>query len=190
MSLPPPAPRRHLHTRTILCQGFEREDGLFDIEAHIVDTKPIPVEFSEGRRVEPGTPFHDMELRLTVDDKLTVRDVEVTTHSAPHAVCSTVAPAYKELVGANLGRGFRRAVEQAVGGTKGCTHLRELLLPAATVAFQTLAGKPEHIRKFWNKDPDPDAPLPFFVNSCKAWAQDGEAVKKFYPMYYKRKEQA
>ena len=41
------------------------------------------------------------------------------------------------------GGGWRRAVNEAVGGTKGCTHLKELLMPAATVAFQTLSSWPK-----------------------------------------------
>ena len=44
MGLPSPAPRRHLHTRSILCEGFLRDDGLYDIEARIVDTKTYEAE--------------------------------------------------------------------------------------------------------------------------------------------------
>src|SRR6185503_19700597 len=44
MSLSAPAPRRHLHTRSITCEGFARDDGLWDIEARIVDTKTYRVE--------------------------------------------------------------------------------------------------------------------------------------------------
>src|SRR3970282_2145791 len=39
MPLPNPAPRRLMHTRAIECTGYERDDGLWDIEAHLTDTK-------------------------------------------------------------------------------------------------------------------------------------------------------
>ena len=39
MPLTTPAGRRLMHTRSIECRGYEREDGLWDIEAHLVDTK-------------------------------------------------------------------------------------------------------------------------------------------------------
>ena len=39
MPLSPPAPRTHIHTRTVTVMGYEREDGLFDIEAQMTDTK-------------------------------------------------------------------------------------------------------------------------------------------------------
>ncbi|HVC12202.1 MAG TPA: DUF2889 domain-containing protein, partial [Burkholderiales bacterium] len=142
MSLSSPAPRQHLHTRTIRCEGFQRDDGLFDIEAHIIDTKTYAVDEPYRGRREAGQHMHDMQLRLTVDRQMTVRDIEVATNEAPYDPCFTVAPAYKALVGAKIGGGWRRAVNEAVGGTRGCTHLRELLMPAATVAFQTIGGWP------------------------------------------------
>ena len=39
MTLSTPAPRKHRHTRTIHAEGFLREDGLWDIEARMIDSK-------------------------------------------------------------------------------------------------------------------------------------------------------
>lgn len=33
------APRRLAHTRQIVCSGYVRDDGLYDIEARMTDTK-------------------------------------------------------------------------------------------------------------------------------------------------------
>ena len=44
MPFPPPAPRTHLHNRAIDCQGYLRDDGMWDIEARIVDTKTYVIE--------------------------------------------------------------------------------------------------------------------------------------------------
>lgn len=178
MSLPPPAPRRHLHTRTIHCEGYEREDGLFDIEASIVDTKTCDVEEPFRGLRKAGEHVHDMQLRLTLDRGMVVRDIDVTTTHAPYDACFGVAPAYKGLIGATIGAGWRYAVQSSVGGTKGCTHLRELLMPAATVAFQTIGS--------WPKEGQPaTATRPYFLDACKAWAVDGEVVKRVFPLYYR-----
>lgn len=191
MALSAPAQRRHLHTRTIHCEGFERDDGLFDIEARVVDTKTYPMELFERGVVAPGESVHDMELRLTVDLELVVRDIEVAANHGPHPECKTVAPAYRALIGAQLTRGWRQAVHEAVGGDKGCTHLRELLMPAATVAFQTST-----IRSKYNAGAimhgrfDPDAPPPRFVGACKAWATDSKQVQRHFPLHYKPKAPA
>ena len=32
--------RKAMHTRVVTCHGYLREDGLWDIEGHMVDTKP------------------------------------------------------------------------------------------------------------------------------------------------------
>ncbi len=186
MSLSAPAPRRHLHTRTIACEGFERDDGLFDIEARIVDTKTYAVtEPYRGLR-RPGEHVHDMELRLTLDRTMVVRDIEVSTNHAPYDACFTVAPAYKGLIGAKIGGGWRRAVSEAVGGVKGCTHLRELLMPAATVAFQTMGSWPKAGKVATEASPDKERKKPYFIDACKAWASDGPVTERLVPLHYRK----
>ncbi len=185
MSLPVPVPRRHLHTRTISCEGYERDDGLFDIEARIVDTKTYDVdEPCRGHR-EAGAHVHDMQVRLTLDREMTVRAIEVVTNHAPYAPCGTVAPGYRKLVGARIGAGWRKAVAEAVGRTRGCTHITELLMPAATVAFQTMGSWPKKGEVATESQPGTDRKKPYFIDGCKAWASDGEVVKKLFPLHYK-----
>ena len=70
MPLPPPAARRHVHTRRVQCEGFLREDGLWDIEAGIEDTKTYFARNADGRERQPGEPIHHMQVRLTLDDTL------------------------------------------------------------------------------------------------------------------------
>jgi hypothetical protein len=185
MSLSPPAPRRHLHTRTIACEGYERDDGLFDIEARIIDTKTYAVDEPYRGHRDAGKHVHDMQVRLTLDTGMTVRDIEVKTNDAPYDPCYGVAPAYKALVGAKVGGGWRKAVNDAVGGTKGCTHLRELLMPVATVAFQTLASWPKKGDVATEKKPDTNPKKPYFIDGCRAWASDSEVVKKLFPLHYR-----
>ncbi len=183
MSLTPPVPRRHKHTRTIVCDGFEREDGLWDIEARIVDTKSFRYrEPFRGVR-EPGARVHDMSVRLTLSTDTIVRAVEVSMNATPYERCNGAPPAYQGLVGKKIGLGWRRAVQECVGGVRGCTHVRELLFPMATVAFQAMGE--------WKNEPDDvpahndDAEAPRFLDGCRAWASDGEVVAKLYPRLYK-----
>ena len=60
MPLSKPALRKHLHNRNIECKGYEREDGLWDIEAHLVDTKTYSFENHDRGTVASGKPVHDM----------------------------------------------------------------------------------------------------------------------------------
>jgi hypothetical protein len=176
MPLSPATPRRHLHTRTIQCEGFEREDGLYDIEAQIVDRKAYDVEEPFRGHRPAGAPVHDMQVRLTLDRAMTVRAIEVTTNHAPYDVCPSVAPGYQKLVGARIGAGWRKAVTEAVGRTRGCTHISELLMPMATVAFQTMGN--------W-KSAGADNKKPHFIDGCHAWSSEGPVVQKLFPLHYR-----
>ena len=131
-------PRRHLHTRTIKCEGYERDDGLYDIEAQIIDTKTYAVDEPYRGHRPAGAPVHDAARHDAAT--MTVRDRGLVTDHAPYDICPSVAPGYQALIGAKVGGGWRKAVSEAVGRTKGCTHITELLMPAATVAFQTMGS--------------------------------------------------
>jgi len=184
MGLPAPVPRRRLHTRRIACVGYRRDDGLWDIEAHIVDTKTYAYDEPMRGAVAAGSPVHDMSLRLTVDDDKIVRDIEVSTDAAPYGPCFEVAPNFKGLIGSKVGAGWRRAIHEYLGGVKSCTHLRELLLPVGTVVFQTLGG--------WRRVDGAEAATPaksgsdkpHQLDGCMAWASDGDVVAKLLPEYF------
>ena len=84
MPLSNPVPRKHVHTRRIECNGYEREDGLWDIEAHLVDTKSqTHARRAGGRERQPGEPVHDMWLRVTIDLDMKIHDVEARTDEGP-----------------------------------------------------------------------------------------------------------
>lgn len=56
MPLPPAAPRTHAHSRTITFHGYAREDGLWEIEASMTDTKTYDYEAERGL-VRTGEPL-------------------------------------------------------------------------------------------------------------------------------------
>ncbi len=190
MTLSTPAARRKMHTRTIVCDGFRRDDGLWDIEARILDTKAYAYDEPTRGRREPGDPVHEMFVRLTLDDTMVVRAIEVAMPATPYGTCQTAAPAFSKLVGARVGAGWRRAVNEAVGGTQGCTHVRELLFPMATVAFQTLGGWSDDEASASMPPPPREDERPYFIDGCKAWASDGEVVARFYPRFLVRRDPA
>ena len=181
MNMPPPAPRRQKNIRNLSCDGYQREDGLWDIEARILDTKTSSDRepYSDFRL--SGEVTHDMALRLTFDDDMVVRDIAVAMPSAPDVPCHGVAPGFNRLIGKKIGAGWRRAVQECVGGAKGYTQLHDLLLSAATVAIQIATKWPERPQAGPSADPDCRTERPHFVDACKAWASDGEIVAALYP---------
>ncbi|MEX0617873.1 MAG: DUF2889 domain-containing protein, partial [Pseudohongiellaceae bacterium] len=147
MPLSDPSPRKHIHTRSITFRGYEREGGLWDIEAHMTDTKTYAFENKWRGAVAVGEPLHEMLVRLSIDDSFVIREVEVATDNSPFQMCPDIAPKYQSLVGVTLGPGWRRAIRERVGGIRGCTHLTELLYPMATVAIQTIMPLLRHRKK-------------------------------------------
>jgi len=183
MPLSPPAPREALHFRAIDCSGYRREDGLWDIEAHLVDTKSYVFSNAYRGNIALGEALHDMWLRLTIDDGLVVRAVEAVTDDAPFAVCPAITPRFERLVGLTIGPGWSRTLRQRLGGVNGCTHLVELLRPLATVALQTVwtARKPAS----GDAKPPPKRRLrPGYIDSCHALKADGEVVREHFPEWY------
>ena len=76
MPLSPPVSRRALrHTRAIEIQAFARDDGLWDLDAHISDIKTFDTTLASGVRPR-GQALHDLHLRLTIDLSMTIVDAE------------------------------------------------------------------------------------------------------------------
>lgn len=189
MPLSPPAPRQHLHTRTVTCQGYRREDGLWDIEGHITDVKTYPFDNEDRGRIEPGDPVHDMWMRLTVDDSFTIHAVEAVTDKSPFHICGAITPNFQRLVGLRIGPGWNRAVKERLGGVHGCTHLVELLGPVATTAYQTMSGilareKKERLRQMREQGVEPPPERPRLLNTCHAFASDSPVVRRYWPDHY------
>ena len=123
MPLSPPVRRQHLHTRRITCQGFYRDDGLLDIEGRITDEKTYEHANEWRGPLKAGDLVHDMSIRLTLDHRFTIVDVEAVTDSSPYRICGDIAPDFRKLIGLRIGAGFNKAVRERLGGVHGCTHI-------------------------------------------------------------------
>ena len=192
MPLSPPGARRPIHRRSITLAGYARADGLWDLEGHLVDTKAYAFPNRWRGRLAPGTPVHEMWLRLTLDDELTVRAVEAVTAHSPFAVCPEAAPRFAALQGERIGPGWRARVRELLGGVRGCTHIVELANVLAAAAWQTVM--PARHRAVAERGLDvaeePAAPgpkggrPPRWLDQCYALASDGPVVRTDYPDWY------
>ncbi len=180
MPLNNPVPRKLMHMRAIECKGYEREDGLWDIEAHLVDTKSyLHTRRHGGRARQPGEPVHDMWLRVTIDLDMKIHDVKAVTDSGPYPHCGDITPNFKALTGVTIGPGWRRKTLELLGGIKGCTHLVELLGPLGTTAFQA-TGRARDARTAGK----PLTRKPYQLNACHVYKDDSDAVRERWPQFY------
>ena len=183
MPLSPPANRALRHRRAITAEAYLREDGLWDIEARITDTKPRDIPLAGGGVRAQGEPLHDLWLRVTIDLRMNIVDAEASSDWVPYPThCDTIGPAYRKLIGLNLMRGFRKAVRERLGSVEGCTHLTELAGVLPTTAIQAFAGDVFNTRDDGANDSNPEPP--YQLHGCHALHFEGEVVRQFYPRWY------
>jgi hypothetical protein len=197
MPLSPPQERELLHSRDIVLRGYQRADGLYDIEAQLTDAKSYGFANHDRGYVQAGEPIHGMWLRLTVDERRCIVACEAASDFTPYAVCPAAAPNFSRLAGLSIRPGFLREAAKRIGGTAGCTHLRELLQQMATTAFQTVGA--ERARREAAAAGEIDRPgsdrldvrivakmggTPAILNTCIAYGSDSPVVRRRWPHLY------
>ena len=179
MPLSPSAPRTLKHVRRVNYQGFEREDGLWDIEGELHDSKAYDApsfRAATGTR-HAGEPIHHLWLRVTVNRQLVVQAIDVAMDSHPLQGCTQAQAALQRMVGCSMARGWRQSIQKHLGGVESCTHLRELLFNLATAAFQSVPSV------FTSADPSEP---PRHLGQCTGWDLNGNGVKEYFPQFYGR----
>jgi hypothetical protein len=186
MPLSLPRPRSFFTARAIRCEGFRRDDGLWEVEARLADSRSYESPAPWRKTVPAGEPFHEMWLRLAFDDDRVIREVEVAIDSHPFPECPSVQPNFQRLVGLRMGAGFNREVQARVGGEEGCTHVLTLITIMATVAVQTLGSQIRwddraSAERVYGFDKEGKPPV---VGACRGYGRSGEMVRLIYPEFY------
>jgi hypothetical protein len=180
-----PKPRQLMHRRTFTYEVYEREDGLWEIDAQIQDHKAHDITVANQSR-PVGKALHDMVLRLTLDNTLTIVAVEAKTIAAPYnELCQTINSAYEKMVGLNVIMSFRARLKERFADTAGCTHITELANAVPTVAIQGIGVVLAlRARKSVEASDDAFGSKPFQLDKCHALASDAQAVALYYPKWY------
>ncbi len=165
-----------MHTRRVTYEGFRRDDGLWEIEGELHDSKPHAIQLPGEGPLAAGSPVHHMRLRVTFDESMVIHGIAVAMDASPHGPCEQALAPMQRMVGEVLGRGWRQTIQRHLGGVAGCTHLRELLFNLATAAFQTRTGA---------FAPSAGGGPPAHLGQCVGWDFDGPVVEKVYPMFFR-----
>lgn len=184
MPLPEPVSRTHHHVRRFAFDSFSRADGFWDIEGRLTDSKTFDYYDLSRGLIEPGGFIHDISVRVTIDDEMTVKEISASLDETPFRFCQSGGANMRALVGQNLGRGWRKHVNEALTGASGCAHLREMLIAIPTVAFQTFGTVWENRDKPEGVATHALSERPFYLGGCHALALDGPVVKTHYPQFF------
>lgn len=180
-----PAARALLHTRQVECKGYEREDGLWEVEGRLSDVRTHDLDASRGNAARrAGEPIHLMTLRITLDDSFAIVAAEAATHQGPYPDCVDISETYGQLVGLRIEAGFTQAVKTRFRGALGCTtHLTELLGPMATTAFQAIRPAMERRRRAQGLPLEEEGAWPRLLDSCHGLRRGGQpAIVRWGPI--------
>lgn len=178
----PPRPRGELlHQRNYEVDAYRLDGQRFLLRGMILDQKPPGVYIDDDP--DPLS-IHQMVVDLTLDfPSLEIAAADVVMEVTPHSGCTSIEPAYQQLVGVSIGRGFSRVVRELFGGPRGCTHVGALLQAMAPVAIQSM----------WSMRVTGETPvaltseealaqrreaMTFNIDTCHVWERDGELLKK------------
>ncbi|MBU9560886.1 DUF2889 domain-containing protein [Burkholderia multivorans] len=174
--------REPLHTRQITFEGFRRSDGLFEIEGYLTDRKPHDFAPPSSPRVVPAhEPIHDLGLRVVFDLDMIIHEVETFIRAYPYRECPGGGATLQALVGLRIGAGWSGEVRKRLPPGDTCTHLREILIPLATAAIQTV----NPLRSQTLLDATDASGKPLKIDSCFAYGASRELVLQRWPAFHR-----
>ncbi len=172
--------REALHHRKIDMRGYRRNDGLFEVEGRVTDTKPFDfIPASRERTVPAQQAIHNMGVRLVFDSSMLVVDVQTFTDAAPYEMCPAGGATLQQMKGVRIGPGWSAEVRRRLIRPDTCTHLMELLLPMATTAIQAMS--PINVEKGDRLDA---AGRPWQIDACYAYSSERAIVEHRWPQFY------
>lgn len=166
--------KSRVHQRVIGIRTFTTADEHVIVEGRLTDNRLVNTYYLSGENRPPDT-IHDLIVRILVDDRLVIRQVETEMPQIPHPDCQETINSLQEIVGFKIRRGFTQKVKALFGKGEGCSHLTELITamaPAAIQGFWTACSRnplPENII---------DALKLMLVDTCRVWRRGGKALKR------------
>lgn len=180
------ADREEIHHRQVDLRFYKRNDGLYEVEGRLIDTKSHPFRRQlTDADLPPGTALHDIFVRMVIDENMLVHDVQARMQATPFAVCVGASETLRPLRGLSIGSGWNKRVRELLGGAASCTHIMELLGPMATTAFQGLA--PQRLARINAQGNESERAGK--VNSCYAYSEQRDVVARLWPHLHRKDPQ-
>jgi hypothetical protein len=107
-----------------------------------------------------------------------VRAVSTAMAAHPYATCIGGGDTLQALVGLRMTAGWNSEVRKRLPACDTCTHIRELLGPLASTAYQTLTVR--RINQFDTRDTEG---RPNKIDSCHAYSASRDLVRQHWPEY-------
>ena len=169
---------KKIHSRKIEVSTYDYDGQRIIVEGVLKDDRFQDSYLLTGEKFPKGA-IHHMAIRLLVNcSNLLIEDIDVELISVPRDMCRETINCLAQIKGLTISKGFTLKIKKIAGGSKGCTHLVELIQTMAPAIFQGYAT--HQAQKPVSFDPDQaNMILQFLVNTCHAWREDGPYVELF-----------
>jgi len=165
-----------LHTRKIDVSTYEYDEERIMVEGTLRDDRFQETHAITGETFPSGV-IHHMGIRLLINcSNFVIEDLDVDLIAVPREACRETIDCLAPVKGMTITRGFTAKVKKAAGGSKGCTHVLELLLAMAPAAVQGFAAHQSRKPSGFNPD-QAEFILKYLINTCRTWREDGPFVK-------------
>lgn len=174
------------HNRKIDISTYSADESHIITEGRLTDIRLKDYYKFTGERVDAGI-LHDMSLVLLIrTPEMVIEDLEVIIDTVPRNDCLLIAESLEPVIGMSVTGGFTSKVRETAGGTKGCTHLLNLIVTMAPAIMQgywayIYQQKPD-LSKISSRNRSGSMSRGL-KNSCFTWREEGEAYQKMVKLF-------
>jgi hypothetical protein len=155
------------------------------MEAYLRDDHFVVVGTLHDERPWAGGDYgprdlHGMELGVVVRRAdMRIVDAAADMKTFPHAECTDIEPAFSDLIGLSVARGYSNAVQERFGRQRGCSHLEFLARALGPVVVQAVTSAAAwRVELGDGQYPAAEGGLTWLSNTCHVWAEDGPGPEK------------
>ena len=152
------------------------ESGRMQFVSTLVDLACLSGVTDQPERTDH---IHDIAIRGSVSvDTMDLFDVRPSARVLPYGECSLAMAAVGRLSGLTLGPGYRQAVIDIMGRTRGCSHFMTLALELAQIQTLVIYAKLRARLPHGDRsDPEWLRSAPFLENACFALRTESPVMK-------------
>jgi Protein of unknown function (DUF2889) len=164
-----------IHSRILDFKTYPLDEERVIVAGKLKDERFLPFYNEAGRLAKEGV-IHEMLLYLLIGGvPLIILEADAEMPQVPRDLCAETRESIRRIVGLEIKSGFSENVE-------GCAHLTHLLVVMVQAALHGYwahkMSKPRPVPRSLNEIDG----LPYLVNSCRLWREDGPIVQELKEM--------
>jgi hypothetical protein len=171
-----------IHSRILDFKTYPLDEERVIVAGKLKDERFLPFYNEAGRLAKEGV-IHEMLLYLLIGGvPLIILQADAEMPQVPRDLCAETRESIRRIVGLEIKSGFSEKVHKLIGNAEGCAHLTHLLVVMVQAALHGYwahkMSKPRPVPRSLNGIDG----LPYLVNSCRLWREDGPIVQELKEM--------